>query len=308
MSTFWHLFVVILTVASIAGCVLLLLSQSRGKTGAETTHTWDDDLTEYNNPLPRWWFNLFVITVVFGLGYLVLYPGLGNVPGSMGWTAQKEMQARLDELSAQRRAQYAKLKGKSIAELAQDPAALGLGRSIFVANCAGCHGADAHGAIGFPDLADHDTLFGIEPDTILASITNGRGSQMPPFKDALPAETVQALVDFVPYWTDPKLDPARREAGLKAFSGICAACHGADGKGNVAMGAPNLTDDVWLFGGSREQVRNTILHGRSTQMPAHKDILSADELRVIAGYVLSLTQPVSGEVPGAEPEQPAAAQ
>lgn len=296
MSTFWHLFIVVLTVASIVGCVWLLLSQSRGKTGPETTHTWDDDLTEYNHPLPRWWFNLFVITVVFGLAYLAFYPGLGNIAGSKGWTSQKELQVALEKLTAQRTAQYTKLAGKSQAELAQDPSALNMGRSIFVANCAGCHGADAHGALGFPNLADHDTLFGGDPDTILASITNGRGGMMPPFKDSLPAETVQALVDFVPYWADPTLDPAKREAGLKAFSGICAACHGADGKGNVAMGAPNLTDDIWLFGGSTEQVRETILLGRTAQMPAHKDILTPDELRVVAGYVSSLTQ-----APPAEP-------
>lgn len=291
MSSFWHLFIVILTVASIVGCVWLLLSQSRGKTGPETTHTWDDDLTEYNNPLPRWWFNLFVITVVFGLAYLVFYPGLGNIAGRLGWTSEQEMQARLQELTAQRQAQYAKLAGKSVAELSQDPTARGLGRAVFVANCAGCHGADAHGAIGFPNLADHDSLFGSDPDTILQSITNGRGAMMPPFKDILSAEAVEALVSFLPYWSDPTLDAARREAGLKHFSGICAACHGADGKGNVAMGAPNLTDDVWLFGSRPEQLRDTILKGRSAQMPAHKDILSADELRVVAAYVSALTQP-----------------
>lgn len=290
MSLFWHLFIVVLTVASIIGCVWLLLSQSRGKSGPETTHTWDEDLTEYNNPLPRWWFNLFLITVVFGVGYLVFYPGLGNVGGRLGWSSQKEMQVRLDQLTARRDAQYAKLAGKSVAELAQDASALGLGRAVFTANCAGCHGADAHGAIGFPDLGDHDSLFGSDPDTILTSIANGRGAAMPPFEAMLSAEAVEALVDFLPYWSDPTLDPAKRAAGLKHYSGICAACHGPEGKGNVAMGAPNLTDDVWLFGRSREQIRDTILKGRSTQMPAHKDILSTDELRVVAAYVTSLTQ------------------
>ena len=302
MSAFWHLFVVVLTVLSIIGCLWLLFSQSRGKTGPETTHTWDDDLTEYNNPLPRWWLNLFIITIVFSLGYLALYPGLGNIVGKLGWSSKQEMQARLDQLTAQRQVQYAKLGGKSVAQLAHDSNALALGRSVFIANCAGCHGTDARGAIGFPDLTDADWIYGSQPEVVLASIEQGRNGQMPAFNGALSPDKLDALLDFVPYWADPELDPHKREAGMQAFAGTCAACHGADGKGNVAMGAPNLSDEIWLWGGRREQIRESILFGRKNLMPAHAGLISPDEARVVAGYVLSLSnakadqpQPESGE-------------
>lgn len=304
MSAFWHWFVIAITVASIVGCLWLLFSQSRGKTGPETTHTWDDDLTEYNNPLPRWWLNLFIITTVFGIGYLAFYPGLGNVTGRLGWSSQQEMQVRLDEITARRQAQFAKLGTLSVAQLAHNDTALSLGRAIFVANCAGCHGTDARGAIGFPDLTDGDWLYGKAPEAVLASIEQGRGGQMPPFNGALTPEKIEALLAFLPHWSDPELDDVRREAGMRAYAGTCAACHGADGLGNVAIGAPNLTDEVWLWGGRREQIRETILFGRKNSMPAHAPLLSPEEMRVVAGYVLSLS---GGEPPPIEPVPSSAA-
>lgn len=303
MSAGWSLFVIVLTVISIAGCLWLLFSQSRGKTGAQTTHVWDDDLTEYNNPLPRWWLNLFVLTTVFGIGYLVFYPGLGNLGGRLGWNSQTEMQARLSELTAQRQAQFAKISGKPQEALVHDPLAQSLGRSVFVNNCAGCHGMDARGAIGFPDLSDGDWLYGGAPETVLASIDQGRNGQMPAFNGVLPPEKLDALLAFVPYWSDPHLPPETREAGLAAFAGTCAACHGPDGKGNPAIGAPNLTDDIWLWGGRREQIRETILFGHQSHMPAHATLISDQEMRVVAAYVLSLSAP-AGEAPAAAGTRP----
>jgi len=289
MSAFWHSFIVILTILSIAGCLWLLFAQSRGKTGQETTHVWDDDLTEYNNPLPRWWLNLFIITAVFGIGYLVYYPGLGNMAGRFGWSSQAEMQAQLDHITARRQAQFARLSGRTLTELAQDQSAQALGRSVFINNCAGCHGTDARGAIGFPDLADADWLYGGQPETVLTSIEKGRNGQMPAFNGAVDPAKLDTLLAFLPHWSDPELDADVRTAGLQAFAGTCAACHGADGKGNVALGAPNLTDDVWLWGGRREQIRQTILFGRANHMPSHATLISADEARVVAAYVMSLS-------------------
>lgn len=289
MSMFWHLFVIVLTVVSIAGCLWLLFSQSRGKTGPETTHTWDDDLTEYNNPLPRWWLNLFILTAVFGVGYLAFYPGLGNLAGRLGWTSSSEMQAELDRITQRRQAQFARLTGRSVAELAQDSSAQALGRSVFINNCAGCHGTDARGAIGFPDLTDHDWLYGGDPDIVLTSIEKGRNGQMPAFNGVVDPQKLDSLLAFLPHWSDPELDARVREAGLAAFAGTCAGCHGADGKGNVALGAPNLTDETWLWGGRGEQIRQTILFGRANHMPAHGALISGDEMRVVAAYVLSLS-------------------
>lgn len=295
MSTFWSVFIIVITVGMMAACLWLLFANSRGTPGESTGHVWDDDLREYNNPLPRWWFNLFLLTVVFGAGYLALYPGLGNFAGVLGWTKANQMQARLDELTAKRRAVYARLAGKDIPALSQDPAAQSLGRAVFLGNCAGCHGTDAKGAVGFPNLTDNDWLFGGDPDKIVETITHGRHGVMPPIGAGLPPEAQQALLDFVPYWSDPKLDPAKREAGMKQFTATCAPCHGADGKGNQMLGAPNLTDNIWLFRGGREGVKETIMGGRQSTMPAHENVLSPDEIRVVAAYVYGLSHGAEAE-------------
>ncbi|MGH8517754.1 MAG: cytochrome-c oxidase, cbb3-type subunit III [Panacagrimonas sp.] len=298
MSTFWHGFVIVLTLLGIFGCLWLLFTQSRGKTGPETTHVWDDDLTEYNNPLPRWWLNMFILTAVFGIGYLVFYPGMGNLAGRFGWTSEAEMRAELDRITARRQEQFARLSGRSVEELSHDAGAQALGRSVFVNNCAGCHGTDARGAIGFPDLTDADWLYGNQPEIVLASIEKGRNGQMPGFNGALDVSKLDALLAFLPYWADPELEASVRGDGLQAFSGTCSGCHGADGKGNVALGAPNLTDEVWLWGGRREQIRTTILFGRANHMPSHGKLISGDEARVVAAYVLSLSEaPAEGAAP-----------
>jgi len=291
MSTFFHWFVIVIAVGSMVGALWLLFANARRRPGEsqDTGHVWDDDLREYNNPLPRWWLNLFVITVVFAAGYLAFYPGLGNFAGIGGWTQQGQMAARLDAVKAKRQALYAQFKDKDVAALAQDAAAQGLGRELFLNNCAGCHGADARGALGFPNLSDGDWLYGGAPDTIVASITHGRQGVMPPFGGALPPEAVSALVAFVPRWSDPTLDHGTRAAGLQRFAVTCAACHGPDGKGNPLLGAPNLTDAVWLHGGRPEQVRETILSGRRGAMPAHEPILTADDIRLVAAYVYGLS-------------------
>lgn len=291
MSGFWHWVVIGITVAMMVGALWLLLANARGKQGsADTGHVWDDDLREYNNPLPRWWLNLFLITVIFGAAYLIFYPGLGNFAGRLGWTSQKQMQGDLDAYHAQRDRQFAAFRDLDVAALAGAPKAVALGRGVFLNNCAGCHGADAHGAVGFPNLSDKDWLYGGTPEAIVASITNGRGGTMPPFNGAIDAETVDALVRYVGHWNDPKLDPAVRERAQKQFAITCAACHGPDGQGNPLLGAPNLTDDIWLHGGTRERIRETILFGRHSQMPAHEKILTPDEIRVVAAYVYSLSQ------------------
>lgn len=291
MSAFFHWFVIVITVGSIVGVLWLLFANARRRPGesADTGHVWDDDLREYNNPLPKWWLNLFVITVVFGVGYLVLYPGLGNFVGTGAWTQERQMAERLAAVKARREALYAQFRGRDVAALAQDPAAQPLGREVFLNNCAGCHGADAGGALGFPSLADGDWLYGGTPEAIVASITHGRQGTMPPFKAALPPEAVEALVAFVTRWSDPTLDHGTRAVGQQRFAVACAACHGVDGHGNPALGAPNLTDSIWLHGGRPDQVRETILFGRRGAMPAHEALLSADDIRLVAAYVYGLS-------------------
>lgn len=292
MNTFWHVFVIVLSIGSIIALLWLLFANARGKPGEDTTgHVWDDDLREYNNPLPRWWLNLFILTVVFAVGYLVVYPGLGNYAGTRGWTQQGEMQARLAEVKARRANLYASLGDRDIAALAHDPAVRALGQEVFLGNCAGCHGADARGALGFPDLSDRDWLYGGAPEAIQASITQGRHGQMPAFNGMLDARTLDDLVDTLLHWNDPKFDPVRRERAMKQFAISCAACHGADARGSTLVGAPDLTDDVWLHGNRREDIRQGILFGRRGNMPAHRDLLSADDIRVVSAYVYGLSNP-----------------
>ncbi len=289
LSPFWHWWVVVITVGTMAGCLWLLFANSRGTPGDSTDHVWDDDLREYNNPLPLWWRNLFLITIIFSAGYLLVYPGLGNFAGQFGWTQRSELRDNFAKLEAERDAMYARLKDKDLMALSKEPSALALGHAVFMNNCAGCHGADAKGAIGFPNLTDDDWLYGGEPDTIVQTITNGRRGVMPPFKSALNDDQLNALLDFVPYWSDPKLDAAKRERGTQQFAQTCAPCHGGDGKGMQVLGSANLTDDIWLYGGSRERVRETILNGRSGAMPAWQNTLSPDEIRVVAAYVYNLS-------------------
>ena len=293
MSAFWHWFVVVVTAASLAGCLWLLFANARRRPGEteDTGHVWDNDLRERNNPLPRWWLNLFVLTVLFAVGYLALYPGLGNYAGKLGWTQQGQAQAALDVIQARRTDLYAQFHGREIPALAQDPAAQSLGRETFLRNCAGCHGADARGAVGFPNLTDADWLYGGTPEAIVASITGGRRGVMPPFNGALSPEALKVLTDFLPRWSDPALNPGKRADGIKQFATTCAACHGADGRGNTALGAPNLTDDIWLHGGAVDRVRETILFGRTGGMPPHAELLSADDIRLVAAYVYGLSLP-----------------
>lgn len=290
LGSFWHWLVILLTLASILGCLWLLLANGKAPGGADTGHVWDEDLRELNHPLPRWWAGLFILTLLFGAGYLLIYPGLGNYAGSSRWSSQAQMQQELARVQATRRQRYGELAALPVTALAQDPRARELGRELFMNHCAGCHGADARGAIGFPDLADRDWLYGGAPEAIVASITEGRAGQMPYFNAMLKPEVVADLVRTLRQWSDPALPPAVRERGARQFAATCAVCHGAEARGNPAMGAPDLTDAVWLHGSSYEQVRQSVLFGRKGNMPAHRELLTPEEIRVVAGYVYGLAQ------------------
>jgi cytochrome c oxidase cbb3-type subunit 3 len=233
---------------------------------------------------------LFVVTVIFGVIYLVLYPGLGSIKGTREWssTAQYEAQSRAaEEILARTLAPYEKA---SVGELSHDPAALRVGRNLFLNNCAGCHGSDARGAPGFPNLADRDWLWGGAPEAVLASISNGRTGMMPGWQPVLGDEGVENVLAYVMSLSGRKLPAGDVAAGQKKFQEVCSACHGAEGRGNVLLGAPNLTDNVWLHGGALATIRATISAGRQGQMPAHLDRLGEVRAKVLAAYVTSLSQ------------------
>jgi len=294
MSTFLSVFIIVLTVGSIIGCLLLLrwTMNMKGDDEAEdsTGHVWDHDLREYNNPLPKWWLYTFYLSIIFSVIYLVLYPGLGNYAGVLGWTQV----GQYEEQSAAADARYAEVfavyADQDIAELATNAGALELGRNIYANNCAACHGSDGRGANSFPNLTDDDWLYGGDPATVQLTISNGRIGNMPALGAAIGEEKTDQIIDYL--LSEPGDTSAAATAGLQAYqSAGCLGCHGPTGaEGMAAVGAPNLRDNIWLHGSSREQIKNVIMQGRVNQMPAQKDILSEDRIRLVAAYVLSLNK------------------
>ena len=307
-SNFWGFYVAVLTLVSIAACAVLLFVMGRmrvkppatrpGDSNAipTTGHVWDEDLAELNNPLPRWWMWLFYITIVFGLVYLVLYPGLGRLPGLLGWTSSSAYAAQREAVDAKMRPIFEKFLAMDVKAVAADPQAQAMGERLFINNCAQCHGSDAGGAKGFPNLRDRDWLYGGEPDIIKESITNGRNGIMPALGAALGDDGVRNVASYVRSLSGLPHDGLRAQLGKPVFMQICAACHGSDGKGNQQLGAPNLTDDIWLYGGSETTILETISKGRGeasavTRMPAHKDLLSPGQIQLLTAYVWSLSNP-----------------
>ena len=296
MSSFWSWWIIILSVGNILACVWLVrwtAKPAEGETSAgETTgHTWDDgDLAEYNNPLPRWWLGLFYGTIIFSMGYLLAYPGLGSYQGALGWSSvgQYELEvAKADDTYGPLFAQYVK---QPLEKLSKDQEAVKIGRGLFLNYCAVCHGSDAGGASGFPNLADNDWLYGGKPEQIKTSIMNGRNGVMPPWGAALGKMGVENVVAYVMTLSGRKADAAKAEAGKPQFDAMCAACHMPDGTGNQALGAPNLTDNIWLYGGSPGAIAKTINDGRKGVMPTHKDFLGEDKVHLLAAYVYSLSK------------------
>ncbi|HEX5361022.1 MAG TPA: cytochrome-c oxidase, cbb3-type subunit III [Fluviicoccus sp.] len=301
MSAFWSLYIIVLSMAVVVGCAWLVTwtrkielhhKEEDGTTGHEY-----DGIKEYDNPLPRWWLMTFWLTIVFALFYLAAYPGLGSYKGFLGWTSHIEHdkdKAAYDAKYLPKFQAYAKVE---IPELAKDAAAMKIGGRIFADNCAACHGADAHGSRGFPNLTDTDWLYGGEPAQIVETITNGRlsvqgGTKMPAWGEVLGAQGVQEVANYVLTLSGRKLSEADQklaDAGAEKFV-QCAACHGPEGRGNTAMGAPNLTDTVWLFGGNKEAIVETITKGRNGHMPAWKDTLGEEKIHLVAAYVYSLSQ------------------
>jgi cytochrome c oxidase cbb3-type subunit III len=293
MSSGHSVFIIVLTIANIAGAVWLLwwMRRQRGETttATQTTgHVWDEDLRELNNPLPRWWLWLFIITVLFGGVYLAVYPGLGNFQGTRGWTSRAEHDAQRDANAARIERALAPFARRPASELAADAAAVNVGRNLFLNNCAACHGSDGGGAPGFPSLADEEWLWGGDPDTVVASIAQGRNGVMPPWEAALGESGVEDVLSYVFSLQGRALSAGNTRTGGEKFAQLCAACHGADARGNPQLGVPNLTDGVWLHGGSLAAVRDSIGKGRGGTMPAHLDRLGPTRVNLLAAYVLSL--------------------
>jgi cytochrome c oxidase cbb3-type subunit III len=293
ISNFWHWYVAVISLVSILGCGVLLWAQSKkrppkGQKAELHGHVWDEDLTEYNNPMPSWWMWLFYITIVFGLGYLAVYPGLGAYRGTFNWTSHNEYDAEIKQANADYGPLFDKYLKIDVATLSKDAQANAMGQRLFLNYCAQCHGSDAGGAKGFPNLRDSDWLYGGDAVTIETTIANGRNGVMPPLGGAIGGEDgIRDVTHYVRSLSGLKHDDKLAESGKAKFA-VCAACHGIDGKGNPAMGAPNLTDAVWLYGSSEETIAEGIRNGRNNMMPAQKERLGDAKIHLLAAYVYSL--------------------
>jgi len=296
-SEFWSWFIIVMTIVGIAACFLLTWWMS-GSTGTEPDaevqtmgHVWDEDLEELNNPLPKWWLNMFYITLVFGIIYLILYPGLGTFAGVLGWTAQNQYEQEIDLATNRYEALYAEYLERDIATNATDPDAVGMGERLYVTYCTVCHGSDAGGVRGYPNLRDSDWLWGGSPEQIKQTILDGRQGLMPAWGGSLGEDGVREVTSYVLQLAGREHDPAQAEAGKARFETFCVACHMADGSGNQALGAPNLTNDIWLYGGTAEDIAQSISGGRAGKMPAHREFLGEARAHLLATYVYSLSQP-----------------
>ena len=294
LTDFWSIYITTIVIVGIVGLTFLLFSQSKTAANKDgevktTGHVWDGDLAEYNNPLPRWWMLLFYITLVFGAVYLVLYPGLGNWKGLRNWTSVGQYKEERAQAEAKYQPLYDKYMKMDVKAVAADPDAQAMGKRLFQTYCVQCHGSDARGAKGFPNLTDNDWLYGGTPEIIKTTLNGGRHGQMPAFGAAFGEEKVKDVSNYAMSLSGKKHDADRAARGKETFAAICSACHGADGKGNQAIGAPNLTDNIWLYGGTEKTIIETVTNGRANQMPAWKDFLGDGKVHLLTAYVYGLS-------------------
>ena len=293
---FWSPYIAIVTIVSIAACAWLLFALSKRKVSGDpdkTGHVWDEDLDEYNNPLPRWWIWLFVTTIAFSVVYLWFYPGLGSFEGAWKWTSANEYQQEVQLAERSVAPMFERFAKVDLKTLAGDPAARQMGQKLFMSYCAQCHASDARGGRGFPNLTDEIWIYGGDPEMIEKTILDGRNGIMPPLGASLGPEKTKDVANYVRSLSGLKHDEARAARGKETFTTICAACHGADGKGNPAIGSANLTDKDWEYGSSEEAIIETITKGRIATMPPHREFLGEQRVRILAAYVYGLSHPES---------------
>lgn len=302
MSSFWSNWITVITLGNILACVWLIWWTMRKRDGESaegdvTGHAWDGDLQEYNNPLPRWWLWMFYITIIFGFGYLYLYPGLGNYGGALGWTAQNQHEAEIAAADEKYGPIYAQYRDVSVEELAKNSDANAMGKRLYLTYCMQCHGSDARGSKGYPNLADNDWLWGGSPDMIEVSIAQGRRQKapmpaaqaMPPWTPIIGEDGVAQVTEYVLELSGRKADAEMAAKGKDIYMTNCSACHMPDGAGFHALGAPRLNDNIWLFGKSKSQIKDVIANGRNQVMPAWKEMLGDDKVHVLTAYVYSLS-------------------
>ena len=292
MTNFWSMWIIVLTTVTIVGLTWILLANRKREQqpGDKTTGHEYDGIEELDNPLPAWWFYMFVLTIVWAMGYLIIYPGMGNYPGVLGWTQIGQHDREVTAADDKFRAMRDRYLALSVEEIAADPAVRKMGMRMFGNNCAQCHGGDAKGSYGFPNLSDDDWIYGGDPDTIKATLVNGRQAAMPAWGSILGDQGVAEVTAYVLDLNGRSADSKLVTAGETHFKTYCSACHGMDGTGNPALGAPNLANGIWLYGGNTEQISHSIRAGRNGVMPAFEDTLSEDKIHILTAYIYGLNQ------------------
>ena len=295
MPAFWQWFVAAGTIIFVLWCAWLIgWSAKQGPQDIADDqvvgHKWDGDLEEWNNPAPKWWLYLYFITIIWAVGYLIMFPGLGAWEGTLGWSAHNQYEAEMQAAASRYEPIYEEFAAMDFEELSKHPEANKLGASLYASYCTTCHGSDARGATGFPNLTDNDWQWGNAEAQIIASIAAGRNAVMTPWAQILGSdEAVDNMVHYVQSLSG-LVEVDTTTSAPTQFATFCAACHMPTGTGNPMVGAPNLTDDVWLYGSSDEAIRETLVKGRNGMMPAHGDLLGADRTKILAAYVYSLSQ------------------
>jgi cytochrome c oxidase cbb3-type subunit 3 len=294
VSSFWSYFITVIALGGIAFCIWLLYTQRAWlkKTVPQvedTGHVWDGDLTELNTPVPRWWTIMYLGLCVVALAVLFLYPGLGSYQGRLGYSSAEQVKADQLAMNEMIKPVYERYGKMPIDQVAHDAEARQIGQRLFLNNCAQCHGSDARGSGSFPNLTDGDWLYGGSPEQIMQTITKGRHGVMPPWKAQIKPSEAADIAQYVRSLSGLASDPLRVVPGKRGFDTFCVACHGVEGKGNQAMGAPNLTDNVWLFGSSEAAIVETILNGRQNHMPAQEGLLSEEQIRMLTAWVWGLS-------------------
>ncbi|MFV0276889.1 MAG: cytochrome-c oxidase, cbb3-type subunit III [Parahaliea sp.] len=290
MTSFWSAWIIILTSITLIAMTWLLLGNRKvdsSKEDVATGHSYDG-IEEYDNPLPAWWFYMFLITIIWSVGYLIVYPGMGNYAGLIGWTSVGEHDERVAVATKRHRAMYEAYMAKPIEEIANDPLVRRMGMRMFGNNCAQCHGADARGSYGFPNLTDDDWIYGGEAKAIETTIVNGRQAAMPGWESVIGDRGVEEATAYVMSLSGQQADAAMASAGEQHFNAYCVACHGPEGTGNPLLGAPNLVDNVWLYGGTAREISHSIRAGRNGMMPSFKEQLGPEKIHILAAYVYGL--------------------
>lgn len=307
---FWSYYIASITLLGIIWCLWLLFSQrrwlkSRKEDEVEDTgHVWDGNLRELNNPVPRWWTVMYVSFCVFGLGYLVLYPGLGGFSGLLDYSSAEEVQKDQRRYVESVRPLYAKFDAMSIPEIAKNHEAQQIGQRLFLNNCAQCHGSDAKGSPSFPNLVEGDSLYGRTPESIEQTITKGRNGIMPAYAGVIEPADQRNVANYVRSLSGLAHNQLAAIKGQRVYMAQCVACHGAEGKGNQALGAPNLTDGVWLYGSSENRILNAINNGLNNRMPAQEHVLTPEQIRMLTAWVWGLTHDSSEQVVANTPAAP----